>query len=124
MGHKYAGAGQRNYCSNEMKHGIVLKIHALDDPTVIAFLFQECVVAVEKRLRPINTASFVDHCDSGDTYRGKWPSLTTTVVGACRAVLLDQPSASDTGGLQAQPAQLFLSAKSPLTFAVLDDPAE
>lgn len=43
--------------------------------------------------------------------------LTITLAAVYRAVLFYRYSAYHTGGLQAQPAQLFLVAKSPPTFA-------
>lgn len=50
--------------------------------------------------------------------------LTIASAGVYRAVLLYRYSACHTGGLQAQPVQLFLVAKSPPTFAAPDDFAE
>lgn len=53
---------------------------------------------------------------------GAW--LTVTSAGVSYTVLLDLHSTNHTGGWRAQPARLFLSAKLPPTFAVLNDPAK
>lgn len=51
-------------------------------------------------------------------------ALTIGLADVYRAVLFYRYSACHTGGLRAQPAQLFLVAKSPPTFAAPDDFAE